>query len=133
MHPEYLSVRFRTDNAVIEWPESFAIITAFATTGEEWTEARNTEADKELESILRRRASWVVRITGYSPETGHAELGWAAVLSFNDACDLGLEFKQDAVYFIERDKLFVSHCDHRRELIFVGIFRQRLDDMEPAR
>lgn len=126
MHPEYFRVRFRTEDAVDDWPDSFAIITAFATTGETWTDAQNSEADARLEGILKNKAEWVKRVTGYSPETGHAEPGWAVQLEFDEACSVGLEFKQDAIYFIRAGDLFVSRCDSSRLLNLVGVFFERL-------
>lgn len=127
MHPEYFRVRFKIENAVSEWPENFAIITAFATTGETWGELQNAEADRELTDVLRKCGGWFHRITGYSPDTGHAEPGWAVSLDFESACEIGLKFKQDAIYYVRNDCLFVTFCDDRREPVPVGLFTERLD------
>ena len=78
-------------------PAEFAIITAYASTGETSTSLENESADKQLEADLRRRRCWMQRLTGYSPATGHAEPGWAVELDFDTACDLGLRFRQDAI------------------------------------
>jgi hypothetical protein len=125
MHPAYFETRFRTPTPVPSWPGAFAIVTAYATTGESWSDAENERADLRLEEALAD--GWRERITGYSPTTGHAEPGWAVALPFDDACDLGERFRQDAVYLVEADDLFVSYCDGRRALVRVGSFRERLD------
>lgn len=122
MHSEYFNVRFRSDNIVSDWPEEFVIITAHATTGEKWTDDENESAGRELEDVLKSKCNWVEGVTGFSPDTLHAEPGWAATIPFNEACDIGYRFKQDAIYFIKDDELFVSHCDERRELVKVGVF-----------
>ena len=49
------------------------------------------------------------------------------------ACDLGMQFQQDAIYHIADDLLSVTHCDHRRKLIHIGGFRERLDDRPKSR
>lgn len=122
MHSEYFNVRFRSDKVISDWPEEFVIITAHATTGEKWTDDENESAGRELEGVLKSKCNWVESVTGFSPDTLHAEPGWAATIPFNEACDIGNRFKQDAIYFIKDDELFVSHCDERRELVKVGVF-----------
>lgn len=113
------------------WPRRFVILTAYATTGTSWTDQENLDADRRLEEALRSRLGEegeIRRITGFSPATGHAEPGWAAPLSFGEACDLGVRFLQDALYVVRDDRLFVSYCDERRGLVTVGSFRERLED-----
>jgi type I restriction enzyme M protein len=125
-HPVYAETHFCSPDPLADRPAEFAIITAYATTGEKWTDAQNAGVDAALETRLREKTKWMYRITGYSPTTFHAEPGWAAALPFETACDLGAEFKQDAVYFVRHDGLFVSHCDRRRKLVPVGPFSPRL-------
>jgi hypothetical protein len=45
---------------------------------------------------------------------------------FNEACDLGARFKQDAIFFVDNGVLYVSHCDDRRRLDKVASFDERL-------
>ena len=129
MHPAYFETRFRTLTSVPSWPDEFVIVTARAPTGESWSDEENERADRRLEQVLRGefRVAWRQRITGYSPVSGHAEPGWAVVLPFDDACDLGRRFLQDAIYWVRGDELSVSFCDHRRALVWVASFRERLD------
>ena len=126
MHPAYFETHFRTHGHDAEWPPEFVIISAYATTGEQWPVERNVAADQELEAQLRKQSTWLRRVTGYSPITGHAEPSWAAVLPFDVACDLGARFHQDAIYHVADDVLSVSYCDGRRQLVRVGRFRERL-------
>jgi len=125
MHPAYAETHFAVEVPLTDSPAEFAIITAFATTGEAWTDAENRAADEALETLLRAQTHWLNRITGYSPTTGHAERGWAAELFFEQACEIGLRFKQDAIYFVRNGTLFVSHCDQRKALIELAPFLSR--------
>ena len=129
MNPVYFETHFRTSAPAPDWPPEFVIVTAYATTGERWTSAENEAADRRLTAELRQLRVWTARITGYSPRTGHAEPGWAADIPFDAACDLGLRYQQDAIFHVCGDALSVSHCDHRRRLVALGPYRERLRDL----
>ncbi|MBK7595058.1 MAG: hypothetical protein IPJ11_07375 [Gemmatimonadetes bacterium] len=77
----YFDVRFRAESPITHWPTEFIIVTGYATTGEVWPEEQNLEADLRLRRELQEMGRWHVRLTGYSPETGHAEPGWAVLLT----------------------------------------------------
>lgn len=127
MNPEYFKTRFRTEAPFNEWPNSFAIITAYATTGETWSPERNRLADEELRKILSEKYESILRITGYSPTTYHAEPGWAVEMDLESAKEIGWRFLQDAIYFVNEGKLFVVKCSSDDALIFVDEFTNRLD------
>jgi hypothetical protein len=126
IHSAYFRTYFREEAPISDWPVEFAIITAYATTGETWTVEENEMADRALEGELRKTGRWMRRLTGYSPTTGHAEAGWAVEMPWDEACDVGLRFKQDAIYTVNGDELSVTLCDHRRDLVLVGAFRERV-------
>jgi hypothetical protein len=123
----YGVTRFRDVAAGVHWPEAFVIITACATTGSTWTPEREAAEDQLLRSALENRGVWHTRITGYHPETGHAEPGWAAELSVADGCALGRAYRQDAIYTVEGDELRVVLCEEPQRAERVGGFRERLD------
>ena len=83
MHAAYGETHFATPDFVAEWPGQFAIITAYATSGEKWSEEENRKADIALETALRAKSPQIHRVTGYSPTNLHAEPGWAVPLSVN--------------------------------------------------
>ena len=128
LDPNYFETHFRTPAPIPDWPPEFVIVTAYPTTGEHWSSAEIEAADRRLTAELRQLGVWTARITGYSPTTGHAEPGWAAVLAFDAACDLGLRYRQDAIYHVAGDTLSVSLCDTRRKLVTVGPFRERVHE-----
>ena len=123
----YGVTRFRDVAAGVHWPEAFVIITACATTGSTWTPEREAAEDQLLRSALENRGVWHTRITGYHPETGHAEPGWAAELSVADGCALGRAYRQDAIYTVEGDELRVVLCEEPQRAERVGGFQERLD------
>ena len=127
MQSDYFETRFQLGLTAENLPEQFAIITACQPTGTKWPEERNQEANRQLQQELEQQGALLGEVTGYSPRTGHAEPGFAALLSFNQACDLGLRYQQDAIYFISCGTLFVSHCDLRRALKPVTHFHERVD------
>lgn len=126
MNSIYLESHFYFDAWLPQLPDEFAIITAYATTGETWTTEENSTADGALADDLARSGKWYMRITGYSPATGHAEPGWAVEMGVSDACDLGLRYLQDAIYFVSGDELWVSLCGEPRGRALVGGFRERI-------
>jgi hypothetical protein len=127
MPPFYYQTRFKPEDLPNSLPGTFAIITACATTGETWTDSKIEAANAALRADLERSDHLLGSLTGYSPVTGHAEPGFAASLPYEEACELGLKFKQDAIYYVESGTLHVSYCDHRRRLEPVSTFLERLD------
>jgi hypothetical protein len=125
----YYQTRFQPDALPTPLPGTFAIITACATTGETWTDSENEAANAALRADLERSDHLLGSLTGYSPFTGHAEPGFAASLPFEEACDLGLKFKQDAIYYVDSGILHVSYCDERRQFEPVAAFLDRLDPL----
>lgn len=127
MHPAYFRTRFRVEAPPPAWPERFVILSAYATTGERWSDEQNADADERLRHELAETGRWMHRVTGYDPDGAHAEPSWAAELPFDEACDAGTRYLQDAIYMVDGDRLYVSYCDGRRGLVAVGGFRERVD------
>lgn len=126
MSAEYFDVHFEHLADWSDCPKQFCTVTGYATTGETWSDEKNQAADLALEAELRSRKIWMRRLTGFSPITGHREPGWAVALDLTQACDLGMKYKQDAIYHVNGDALSVSFCDARRALVPVGAFQPRL-------
>ncbi|WP_164104382.1 hypothetical protein [Candidatus Laterigemmans baculatus] len=64
MHPAYFETRFRIDTMPDEWPAQFVILSAWATTGQSWTQEANEAADRRLARLLADSGLWHLRITG---------------------------------------------------------------------
>jgi hypothetical protein len=126
MNPDYFETEFEIEEPITHWPRRFAIITAWPPPGQKRSLEENQANDRRLESELRSVSDWVVRITGFSPRTRHAEPGCAVELDLASARTIGHRYDQDAIYFIEDDHLFVTHCIEGSELASVGAFFPRL-------
>lgn len=85
----------------------------------------NQSADLQLENDLRHRGLRYWRVTGGSPDFNHAEPGYAVELPLSEALDLGRKYRQEAVFWIERDELYMVACGSglRQEL---GSWTERL-------
>jgi hypothetical protein len=127
MHPDYFKTRFYVFDDVVEWPEEFVIISAHATTGEQWTREQNEHADEDLYEVLDRLNVWWESVTGHALDTGHSESSYAAQLPLDVGRELGRRFRQDAIFHVRGDLLSVTHCDNRGELVPIGSFRERVD------
>jgi len=130
-HPAYFETRFRHEGAEPPWPGRFAIVSAHATTGDRWPDTRNRDADERLAAAVAETGVWRCRVTGYSPDTGHAEPSWAIAVPLEAARALGTRFLQDAIYWVEHDALSVVDCSGRRDPEFVGRFSDRIDPAIP--
>jgi len=124
---EYFETRFRVDGPAPVWPESFVIISACATTGESWTEEETFVANRNLARVLQAASDWLTRVVGFSPITGHAEPSWAVDVPVDEACRIGLLFRQDAIYHVDHDDLCVLLCRAPSVRERVGSFRQRVE------
>ena len=80
IHPAYFRTCFREEAPISDWPSVFAIITAYATTGETWTAEENEMADRALEAdtTIGSAAAAVSPIWRFS--------GWLCC-AVSDSCD----------------------------------------------
>jgi type I restriction system adenine methylase HsdM len=122
---EYFETCFELEGDPADLPASYGIVTAYATTGETWTDAQNVEADTLLAAALDRKGIAKWRITGYSPRTGHAEPGWAIPVDPEELVALGKEYLQHAVYHVKDGFLSVRLCesDHKAT---IGAIAERM-------
>ncbi|MDA0313279.1 MAG: DUF3293 domain-containing protein, partial [Gemmatimonadetes bacterium] len=132
MHSAYFETRFIVSAEPTDWPDEFVIVSAHATTGERWTTEENEGAHLELLQEVERLGARVGTVVGFSPTTGHAEPSVVAKLPLSTGCDLGMRFRQDAIYHVLGDQLSVTYCDDRRGLVPVGACFQVVLDVALA-
>lgn len=126
-HPAYHSTRFRVASGEPWLAEDFTIITAYATTGEQWSRERERTADLQLRDSLAASDALLGRIAGYDPQSGHAEPGWASRLPVDEAIERGRQFAQDAIFAVTDGALWLHCCRGVRAAIALGPFAERLD------
>ncbi|MCW1911981.1 DUF3293 domain-containing protein [Luteolibacter sp. GHJ8] len=123
--PEYSSTVFLLVDSPSPLPASFAIITAWNPMDRRTSAEENQAADEDLKSCLENSGVIHFRATGCSPDLVHREEGWAAAISKSDALDLGRQFDQRAIWWIEGDELHLIRCaDGHSEML--GSFSSRL-------
>jgi len=128
MHPSYFETRFRCESPLGELPSEFVILSAYATTGEIWSEEQNISADQNLLRALQAlKPTFLKRVVGYSPTTHHAEPSWAVSIPLAEAHRIGHEFAQDALYFVDQGGLWVASCRAAVPPVYVDQFESRLD------
>jgi hypothetical protein len=108
------------------WPKEFVILSAYATTGERWSDEANERAHRALVAELAGLCVWMFEVTGFSPTTDHAEPGFAVEVDLEQARAIGRRFRQDAIYHVRGDVLSVTHCDEGDALVRVGSFAERV-------
>lgn len=122
-HPAYFETVFTGALAAGELPAAFAIITAYAPTGQIWSDEQNRLADGRLKIRLAQWPCW--RITGQTPDGSHAEPGWAVECDQATALVIGREFKQDAIYWVSQDDLVILDSSGHRAPVLAGGIRSR--------
>ncbi len=103
----FASTVFLGDPLPADWPASFVIVNAWATTGETWTAERNQAADEALRQALERVGLRHHRVTGASADLAHQEPSWAVDMSKESADELADHFLQVAFFAVEQGTLFV--------------------------
>lgn len=129
-HPAYFETVFTGSSALEELPAEFAIITAYAPTGQIWTDEQNRIADGRLRISLSKWDCW--RMTGQTPDGSHAEPGWAVKCDKATALLIGSEFKQDAIYWVSQDELIILDSSANRLSAPVCKFRSRYRRLDPS-
>ncbi len=127
MQQVYRETRFHSEQTSKAWPERYVIITAWPPLHADWSEARILAAEAQLRASLKTMDGWMHRLTGYSPRTGHAELGWAVEIDSTHGVELGRKLLQDAIFLVEDDLLWVVDCDEEAAMTGIGHFREGFD------
>ncbi|QIV96054.1 uncharacterized protein DUF3293 [Allofrancisella inopinata] len=124
----YFNTKFELPVVPEYYPPKFAIITAFNPMNQELNLKKNLSRNKVLEIELRQSYDWVYQINGFDEKTGHKEDGFMfEAISIDEACNLGLKYFQDAIYYIENLKMYVVKCAiGQRKVIEVGDFLSRI-------
>lgn len=122
----FASTVFLGDPLPADWPTSFVIVNAWATTGETWSAERNQAADEALRQALERVGLRHHRLTGASPDLAHQEPSWAVDMSKESADELAEHFLQVAFFAVEQGTLFVVPTGRLEAAVDLGPWAGRL-------
>lgn len=123
--PEYLQTIFIAKKPPKSgWPEKFAVITAcnpMSSGDREDDPAAMTRLRKHISRNNHKRH----KVTGSSPDWRHKEASFAVWnLSLGEALEIGREFRQRAVFWVENEKIEVVSCESG-ERKFAGLWKER--------
>ena len=122
----FASTVFLGDPLPADWPTSFVIVNAWATTGETWSAERNQAADEALRQALERVGLRHHRLTGASQDLAHQEPSWAVDMSKESADELAEHFLQVAFFAVEQGTLFVVPTGRLEAAVDLGPWADRL-------
>lgn len=114
MNPAYASARLRAKLPHGALPAAFGVVTAWNPDGREAAPAANEEANQRLLLAAGRRLSPIAPppfpVTGGNADFSHTEPGYGIVASQADCLALGREFRQEALFWIERGQVHLVSC-----------------------
>jgi hypothetical protein len=125
--PEYFETRFAPKEPPPScWPTAFAVITACNPLGGGPQKEADGQATIRLEEAIERVGLECHQVTGYSADGKHSEPGFAVWgCELDTATQLGREFAQNAIYWVEGGQLDVVSCSSA-EREHVGLWSERL-------
>lgn len=88
----------------------FAIITAHNPKGKVLTSCQNRLLDRQLQHEIDKLRQPYRAMVGTSVDRCHMEKSWGVSTDKDSAVILGRKFQQNAIYFVERDKLQLIPC-----------------------
>ncbi|APC97868.1 hypothetical protein KX01_1684 [Francisella frigiditurris] len=124
----YFTTKFEIPIKPAKYPDKFMILTAWNPLNQKLSKEENISRNNALKKDLKESFSFIYEINGFDPESKHKENGFMAnCFDLEKACDYGLKYQQDAIYYVVEDKLYVVQCAlDKREMISVGKFLDRV-------
>ncbi|GGP63415.1 hypothetical protein GCM10009347_31780 [Shewanella algicola] len=105
----------------------FAIVTAHNPHGLLLTPSQNRLLDRQLQFKIQQYKSPYRSLIGAAPDLSHMEKSWAIFIDKEQALELGREFNQHAIYYVNQGRLSLVACvDTVMPEIEMGIFNHRL-------
>lgn len=104
---------------------SFAIITACNPKGQLLSQSQNRIRDKQLLKEIERLNCLYRSIIGADKKLSYFEKSWAVFVEKNTAIQLGSQFVQNAIYYVENGKLTLIPILMQGKEVELGSFHQR--------
>ena len=122
----YDQAHFQLDSPPMDLPVGFGIVTACNPMGVTVEASVNEDLDRDLGLSLLRRGIPHFRVTGGSRDMSHAEPGYGCAVDLERIVELGRQWNQEAVFWVQGDQLFLVSCDGSKHEEPLGSFRERL-------
>lgn len=129
MNPAYFETIFLITDIPNQWPSSFAIITVWNPMDQKLSIKQNQSRDKELLLKFTKNNKFSSLI-GSSPDYLHQEKSYIIEVSLQEAVQIGNDYNQRAVYYVENENLQLIDCK-TREKFSLGNFKDRIQLSDP--
>lgn len=105
---------------------SFAIISAQNPSGELKNPHLNLCLDKRFESKLQQARIPYRSVIGASADLSFQEKSWIVFCDKAQALQLGMELQQNAIYWVDQNKLFLVPVLYPQPEEYLGLFQSRV-------
>ena len=122
----YDQAHFQLDSPAVDLPIGFGIVTACNPMGVTMDASVNEGMDRDLRQSLLDQGIQHFRVTGGSRDMSHAEPGYGCAVDLKRIVELGRQWNQEAVFWVQGDQLFLVSCDESKHEEPLGSFRKRL-------
>ena len=127
LNPSYLKARFRADLPLKGIAQSFCIVTAYCPFDEQVTDEENKTFNQALKTELENAGLVHFPVTGYSPDSDHAEPGYGIICDRSIAIKLGQQFRQNAIFSVYENTVYLINCIPPHKDIPCGKWSDLLD------
>ena len=122
----YDQAHFQLDSPAVDLPVRFGIVTACNPMGVTVEASVNEGLDRDLVMSLLGQGIPHFRVTGGSRDMSHTEPGYGCAVDLERIVELGRQWNQEAVFWVQEDQLFLVSCDGSKQEKPLGSFRKRL-------
>lgn len=105
---------------------SFAIISAQNPAGQLSSPVANLLFDKQLQAYLQQINAPYRSVTGAAPDFSFQEKSWMVLCEKEQAIAIGRLFTQNAIYWIEHNKLYLVPVLVAQHEEYLGVFNSRM-------
>jgi hypothetical protein len=115
-------------NKLVKPPSSFAILTADNPGSNVLPKSVNKKATNALLQELHDLQCCPIEIRGSSRDLDYSECSYIAQISKQDALRIGERYQQNAIYWVDNNKLYLISCTAAQhdEEEYLGLFSERL-------
>jgi hypothetical protein len=130
MNEKYFDTVFLDATPTDQFPETFAIVTAFNPMDQILSHDENLKRNQQLLDILTSNGHYGGTIIGSAQDLSHQEPSLLASTSRSEALEIGIRFGQRAIFWVSGDELEIIESStgitHS-----AGAFRKRITKKEP--
>lgn len=125
INPHYFDVIFKEIKVSYQYPQTFAIITAWNPKDVILPEQENQKRNRCLQKTIKKTMVLGTKIIGASADLQHQELSLIIEGALQDLINLAQKFEQNAIFWVQGDSLELISCNSLKHFK-LGSFRERI-------